>query len=335
MVFSEGTGTPLEGTGGPTGDRGADAVIIGAGVSGLTTGVTLAESGLAVRILAERMPSRTTSAQAGASWGPYDMVLDERVLRWSRETYEVFAEISRNTLSGVRMVYGTEAFYEHVAEPPSWAVEVPDYRRGLPSGLPAHYVDGWRYTIPIVEMTAYLNHLSDRFVAAGGAIEIRGPLESFREVPKTAAVVNCTGLESRWLVPDAAMRPTRGQLVVVDNPGIDTFFQDNPLGDDLTYILPHGDIVILGGHAGDAEAGMRPDPAIAKAILKRCRTVDPRLEEATVIGHRVGVRPGRPEARVERDARKDMLLIHNYGHGGSGVTLSWGCAREVATLLDG
>lgn len=333
MVFSEGTGTPLEGTTAQANDRGPDVVIIGAGVSGLTTGVTLAESGLKVRVIAERMPSRTTSAQAGASWGPY-MVSDDRVLRWSRESYDVFAETARDTASGVRMIYGTEAFYERVAEPPSWAVSVPDYRRGLPEGLPSHYVDGWRYTIPVIEMITYLNFLSDRFVAAGGVIEIRGPLRSFREVPRAGAIVNCTGLESGWLVPDAAMRPSRGQLVVAGNPGIDTFFQDNPPGDHLTYIVPHGDIVILGGHAGDTPSGSRPDPAITKAILKRCAAVDPRLEGVTVIGHRVGFRPGRSEVRVERDPRTDMKLIHNYGHGGSGVTLSWGCAREVAKLLE-
>ena len=41
----------------------------------------------------------------------------------------------------------------------------------------------------------------------------------------------------------------------------------------------------------------------------------------------VGLRPFRPSGfRVEAEPLGDTLLVHNYGHGGSGVTLSWGTA---------
>ena len=35
------------------------------------------------------------------------------------------------------------------------------------------------------------------------------------------------------------------------------------------------------------------------------------------------------EVRVEREGH----VVHCYGHGGAGVTLSWGCADEVVELL--
>jgi D-amino-acid oxidase len=46
----------------------------------------------------------------------------------------------------------------------------------------------------------------------------------------------------------------------------------------------------------------------------------------------VGLRPGRASVRVEAESRRGARLVHDYGHGGSGVTLSWGCAREAAAL---
>jgi len=316
--------------------RQTDVVVIGAGISGLTTAVTLAETGLSVGILADRDPTRTNSATAGASWGPY-MVSDERVLRWSKETFEVLAGLAAKPDSGVRMVPGVEAFEEKVVEPPSWALEVPDFVRGLPPGLPGRYVDGWRYTVPIVDMTAYLDHLSGRFTDAGGVFEIGRTITGFADAAAAhragAVVVNCTGVGARLLVPDDGLTSVRGQLVVVDNPGITEFFQDNPHGPELTCIFPHEDYVVLGGHASLDAADMSPDRRIAELILERCREVDPRLNEARVIGHRVGLRPNRPNVRVEWDERADFPLLHNYGHGGSGVTLSWGCASEILRLV--
>jgi D-amino-acid oxidase len=35
---------------------------------------------------------------------------------------------------------------------------------------------------------------------------------------------------------------------------------------------------------------------------------------------------------VEREPGTN--IVHNYGHGGSGVSLSWGCAREAARVVE-
>ena len=214
---------------------------------------------------------------------------------------------------------------------------MPDFTRGLPPGLPARYVDGWRYTVPIVDMPVYLDYLKRRFADAGGVFTIGSAVTGFADVaaaqgPRTI-VVNCTGVASRFLVPDESLTAVRGQLVLVDNPGITEFFQDNPHSSDLTCIFPHEKYVVLGGNASLDVADMEPSPDVAELILERCLEVDPRLRDARVIGHRVGLRPNRPNVRVEWDERTDFPLLHNYGHGGSGVTLSWGCAFEVLELL--
>ncbi|WP_308039670.1 FAD-dependent oxidoreductase [Streptomyces sp. PSKA30] len=101
---------------------------------------------------------------------------------------------------------------------------------------------------------------------------------------------------------------------------------------DLVCIYPHGDTVVLGGTAIDGDGDLFDDADAAKVIVERCAAIDPRLADTRVIEHRVGARPTRSEVQVEsRRLGGGTAVVHNYGHGGAGVTLSWGCAREGAT----
>jgi D-amino-acid oxidase len=309
---------------------GTDVLVIGAGVSGLTTAVQLAEAGLRVRVFARQPPQRTTSAAAGASWGPY-MVRDPRVLRWSTMTLLALESIAKDEpAAGVRLVDGVEAAVAPV-QPPAWAREVSGFRMCEPDELPDGYTVGWRYTIPVVDMPAYLGYLERRLAKTGVAVE-SVQVRSLVDVAEVAPVaVNCTGLGARRLVPDAGVTSVRGQLVVVGNPGIECFFQEHDEGEQMTYILPHGDHVVLGGTAVPGDGPSTHDPAMAEAILRRCARVEPRLASAVVRAHRVGFRPSREPVRVEWGA--DRRVFHNYGHGGAGLTLSWGCAHEVLSRV--
>jgi D-amino-acid oxidase len=55
------------------------------------------------------------------------------------------------------------------------------------------------------------------------------------------------------------------------------------------------------------------------------------INKPPVLAERVGLRPFRRSGvRLERDRLRDgRTIIHNYGHGGAGFTMSWGCAHEV------
>jgi D-amino-acid oxidase len=210
---------------------------------------------------------------------------------------------------------------------------VPRVRRCTEDELPSGYHDGHAFVAPIVEMPVYLSYLMDRFAASGGEVQIH-PLSSLDEVVGEAGVVvNCAGLGARDLVGDDSMQPIRGQIVRVRNPGLDRFIldEDDPAGD--TYIIPRSHDCILGGTADENAWDLEPDPQTAGGILDRCFRLEPSLASAEILEHRVGLRPGRPTIRLEREQGPDgTILIHNYGHGGSGVTLSWGCAEEVAQL---
>ncbi len=307
-------------------------VVVGAGVAGLTTAVVLAEAGASVHVIAEQVPG-VTSLAAGAMWGPYLVEPKDKVDQWGQRSLEVFRELAERPSTGVRLTSGVEA--SRTAEaPPDWATALPGFRSCEPAELPDGFSAGHRFTVPLIDMPTYLDHLLRRLDAAGGTVE-RRRLASLADVGPASVVVNCTGLGARDLVPDPDLRPVRGQHVVVTNPGLTEFFsEDTGPSSDLLCFYPHGDTVVLGGTAIDGEGGLVPDDKAAAGILARCAEVEPRLADARVLEHRIGARPTRPTIRVEAEQRENgTVVVHHYGHGGAGVTLSWGCAEEAASLL--
>jgi D-amino-acid oxidase len=309
-----------------------DILVVGCGVIGLTTALALAEAGARVRIVAHSLPPETTSAIAGALWGPY-VVQDPRVLNWSLETLEAFQEASRVDGSGVRLVRGSEAS-RVMMTPPAWLHRFDDYRIVPASEVAPGYVMGWAYSAPIIEMPIYLNHLSLRLHEQGVSIDVVSPLRSLREVVGAAgAIVNCTGLGAKALVPDDDVVPSWGTLVVVDNPGITGFFSDYPEVDEPTYFIAHDDHVVLGGTIFGEVVDEGTAQAAVQGIRSRCSVVQPLLASAKIRSVRTGYRPVRPHVRLERTVIDGTAVVHNYGHGGAGVTLSWGCAHQVRDLL--
>ena len=99
--------------------------------------------------------------------------------------------------------------------------------------------------------------------------------------------------------------------------------------------MPRSNDCVLGGTADEGDWNTEPNPETAEGILRRCTALEPRLAGAEILEHRVGLRPGRPEVRLESETLADGTpCVHNYGHGGSGVTLSWGCAEEALELVE-
>jgi D-amino-acid oxidase len=188
--------------------------------------------------------------------------------------------------------------------------------------------------VPLAEMPSYLPWLLHRFQATGGRVEHRR-LGSLAELADQAPVlVNCSGLGARRLVGDLSVVPVRGQIVRVSNPGLSLSVRDEEHPGGRAYVHPRARDCILGGTLEEGSWDERPDPATARAILRRCRDLVPELVHARVLEHVVGLRPARPTVRLELDesSRGGQRVIHNYGHGGSGITLSWGCAEDVAAL---
>ena len=311
---------------------GERVVVAGAGVAGLTTAVVLAETGASVHVIAEQVPG-VTSLAAGAMWGPYLVEPKDKVDQWGQRSLEMFRRLAEDPDAGVRLTSGIEASRTADA-PPEWATTLPGFRSCAAAELPAGFTAGYRFTVPLIDMPTYLDYLLRRLHAAGGTVE-RRRLASLADVGPATVIVNCTGLGAKDLLPDPDLRPIRGQHVVVTNPGLIEFFsEDTGLSPDLLCFYPHGDIVVLGGTAIDGQGDLAADDKAAAGILARCAEIEPRLAQARVLEHRIGARPTRDTVRVEAERQEDgTMVVHNYGHGGAGVTLSWGCADEVQRLV--
>lgn len=199
----------------------------------------------------------------------------------------------------------TRAILEQLAHDPATGVTLVDFEI-RDTGEVLH--------VPLMDVNLYLPYLRKRF---GGDIVLRA-IASFDEVD-AELVVNCTGFDSRALCEDSDMQPGYGVAVVVDPlPGARAFVR---MADQLTYVIPRQHDCVLGGYD-------KPEPPSedeADAIVARCEAT------ATIRAVKYGTRPVRSAVRLEREGR----VIHNYGHGGAGFTVSWGCARRVLELVDG
>jgi D-amino-acid oxidase len=324
----------------------ADVLVIGAGVSGLSSAIALLDAGLRVTVYAADHPHRTTSAAAGALWGAHLVGTDDRIARWAAVTLDHFRSLTGHPEAGVSEIAGTVASADAARpappagsaqpaepEPPPFTSGAGTMSRADLRSLPAGYTTGWRYSAPVISMPAYLDYLLDALIARRGLLQLGSPLGDISEAEAMTAapiLVNCTGIGAREFAADASLVPVRGQAVVVANPGLSEFFVGEGPGHEVTYFFPHGATAVLGGTQQEGDSRLRPDPGDAGRIVAACAAVEPRLADAPVLGHRVGLRPVRPSVRLEAaELTSGRFVVHNYGHGGAGVTLSWGCAKDV------
>lgn len=311
----------------------ASAVVIGAGVSGLTSAVCLVEAGHSVRVWAADLPLDTTSLVAGGLWGPSFQAPVDKTLAWTHTSLRDFRALAEDPETGVRMAPSLSVSTAPMdGEMPPQVRLIPDLRPCPADELPAGYAAGFRARMPLVDMPRYLAYLTARLADAGVEIEQR-TVRSLDEATSAAPLVfNCAGLGARELVGDASVRPIRGQHVIMTNPGLDELFLELDDSSEWTNVFPHPTRVVCGGIAVPDSEDRTADDALTERIVRRARAIRPILNDAEVIEVLVGLRPDRPVIRVEAEQSGDARVVHNYGHGGNGVSLSWGCARDALEL---
>ena len=192
---------------------------------------------------------------------------------------------------------------------------------------------GFSLNVPLSDTTIYLDYLRDRLTSAGGAVHGGVHFETLDQVePKFGLVINCAGFGAKKLVNDRDLEPHRGQVAIV--PKVDGLkcaivCDDQP----LMYAIPRTNDCVFGG-TNEVNDDRKIDPASTSQIVGECCRVL-NITGPKILDQRVGLRPFRKSGvRLERGKLRDgRTVIHNYGHGGAGFTLSWGCAQEVLELI--
>lgn len=314
-------------------NQGKEILTLGAGVSGLTTGILLLKEGFGVTIWAKDFPPDTTSNKAAAVWYPFIVRPPDRANEWAKASLEVFQEILNDPKSGTEKRKVIEVF-THQKEDPWWRPGVDSFRRTTKDELPAGYQDGYAIEGLIMDTNIYMEYLVEKFKELGGKMikknveDISEPLDNFD------TVINCTGLGSRKLFGDNAIYPTRGQTIAVKHNGFDHSIFEEEGPNSLAYIIPRINDIILGGTAQENNWSLEPDPKDAEDILRKCAAIRPEFKNVEILRYTVGLRPARSEVRLELEKVSDKNIVHNYGHGGSGFTLSWGCSQNVLRIVN-
>jgi D-amino-acid oxidase len=361
----------------PNLDRGkaGRVLVIGAGVSGLTSALCLRRAGFDVTVLADRFAPQVTSVVAGAlwEWPPavcgrhHDLVCLVRSKLWCETSYATFADLARDPTTGVFWRPVNFYFRGLVADDERQRTKMQELRgkvqgfrhdpaliteNGVNPGL--GLLDAYRHFAPMIDTDVYMRWLLDQVRRADCRI-VQGKIaesliireETLLRQYGADAIVNCTGLGAKELAEDAVF-PVRGALIRVQNDGerMPRITQAHCISQSelsqeqgFLFIVPRGDDkLVLGGIAEPDEwsldVGLDNYEPI-RSMYGRCLDFLPALKLAQIDAAepvRVGLRPFRPaDIRLEREPNR--RIVHNYGHGGSGVTLSWGCAREVVELV--
>ncbi|KAK7500518.1 hypothetical protein BaRGS_00008093 [Batillaria attramentaria] len=307
----------------------ANIAVVGAGVMGLSSAVAIQRAlpNARVTIMADKFTTDTTSDGAGGLFVPYAVDTDKDILRkWAvegrRHFYHLaFSEHSRVT--GVYLSHGYDLSTVPLTEPHPHLDFVLSRRRMNAeeiSTFQPYYVDGYHVVTVIVEGRKYLPWLTARFQEKGGLIATR-KIHSFDELEgKYDVVVNCAGLGSQTLTGDEQLKPERGQILRVYAPWIKFFIHAN----DNFYFFPSSENAAIGGTRQLDRYDVTPDASDTEAIWEKAVKRLPSVKGAKRLWEWAGLRPHRGPPRI----------VHNYGHGYYGISLSWGTGVHVAEMVD-
>ncbi|KAI8091803.1 FAD dependent oxidoreductase [Thamnidium elegans] len=335
-------------------------IVLGAGVTGLTTAICLLRDGYKnVTVLSKHVPgdisSEYASPWAGASILTVANHDDYRLQEMDGFAAKEFKRLAdEEPEAHVQYCNGIQ-YSEQPGAPGEdvyWVRKIYSNVKEIPKDkLIPNVAYGYTFQSYTTNVPEYLKYLVRTLKKLGGHLQ-RQSFESIQEVIEqytdVDTVINCTGLGSYYLkdVQDHTMYPVRGQTVTVRAPHIKTqHYIDG--ADRWTYIIPRGDgTVICGGTVDRVNRQTSPDDEITKSILERVYNLYPEITHGKgvdafdIVAINVGFRPGRAGGiRLEKEIRRrsngqKVTLCHNYGHSSHGFQSSWGASNKLVQLLN-
>lgn len=318
--------------------------VVGAGVVGLSTALNIQQRlPIAhVTLIADKFTKDTTSHGAGGLFRPnvdhVHGVDPDTIRRWSVEAFKFYSDLatSPEAADTGHMIMPGYVFSHTEIKNPLYKELVYSFRELTQDEirkLGVQYEYGYQVTTVITDMAYYLPWLMTRFKENGGTL-LRRKLGSFEElVGSYDIVVNCCGIGSTHVVSDKVVYPVRGHLIKVKAPWIKSWVYT----DDEAYFIPSRDYVSLGGIRQKGNWSREIDVRDSRGILERCYKLWPSLKKAPIVSEWVDLRPHRDPIRIEVETMSfpsgSLKVVHNYGHGAVGVTLSWGTAIDAANLV--
>lgn len=318
--------------------------VIGGGIIGLSTAFRLLNEvpNVEVTVVSKDFSPNTTGDGSAGYWRPFFVTgtPDEKIIKWGKETFDHLRKISLTQEGGALGVFtatGCEIYRSPDEKEAFWKDIVLGYRRMSEDELKQYSGDygcGYAFTTMMCECKSYLPWLRERFVANGGIV-IQREVKNLSEVADGYdVIVNCPGVYAKYLVNDQEVDPLKGQIIRVEAPWVKHFVSAE---DDDLYILLGSSTLALGGTHEKGDWTTTIDPVQRKRIWEGCCRLMPSLEKAKVVEEWAGFRPGRTSIRLEKELvqfdNRVVPVVHNYGHGGSGVTLHWGSAGEAVELV--
>ncbi|KAE8359616.1 nucleotide-binding domain-containing protein [Aspergillus caelatus] len=297
--------------------------IIGSGIIGLLSALTLTDAGYRVAIVARDLPGDESqdwaSPWAGVSIFPHPDVGGHSL---QTENFKYFWALAhRDPTSGVQVIKATEHYDDREDDSSIWYKTVVPHYRVIPK-------EKGPFLLPWIQAQ----------LKARGITFIRKTLRSIQEAKKITGaeyIVHASGLGAYILAGDKNVEAIRGQTMFVK-----TDFNELKMhqGSHYTYVIPRmfTNGAIIGGVSQPGSLDRNVDKALRADILKRINILtDGGLSsvelDKDVQKDIVAFRPGR-KGGYRLEAEDDV--VHAYGFAGLGYIFSYGVALKVRELID-